>query len=255
MSEPEAEVPFEEPGEAQPEEGEQPSEVPDGVDPDTGELLEETETADVEPEDSGDEQRRRELIAEREQAEQEAAQAEADAAKLMKALNRAAENYAKKIVDLFEGDLTGWQPSPLCADAPPGFRTIGMPSPENLALTKVAIGEDPDPPLEADPYSRECDKCGGHGKVLTGSHVTGQKAAQCLDCKGAGWLAVGPERSLGYTPPPNGSPAPVEPVAPGAPPVPLQTDHPRTPAEEELRQMGAIVVWPPQPPDMSKLGV
>jgi len=255
MSEAEQEVAAEVPEEAQPDETEQPSEVPDGVDPETGELLEEAETEDVEPEDSGDEQRRRELIAEREAEEQAQQQAEADAAKLMKSLNKTAENYAKRVIDLFGGDMTGWQPCPMCAEGLPGFRVPRMPEPEYLAQIKVAIGEDPDPPLEPDPYSRVCDKCGGHGRVTTGSHVTGQKAAQCIDCKGAGWVAVGNERSAGYTPPPTLAIVPDNGVTAPAPPAPLQTDHPRTPAEEELRAMGAIVVWPPSPPDMSKLGV
>jgi hypothetical protein len=123
-----------------------------------------------------------------------------------------------------------------------------MPAPENVAAIKVAIGEDPDPPLEGDTYSRPCTACGGHGRVGTGSHVTGHKSVICLDCGGKGYIAVGTERDATQPAPTNGAQVP-------AVPQPLEGDPPRTPEEERLRQLGAIVVWPPKPPDMTKLGV
>jgi len=243
MSETEPEVPFEEPAPEASPDGDEPTEVPDGVDPETGEVTEDEPAEEEAEEDPGDEARRRELAAERQQQEQEAAQAQADAEKLMKSLNKTADNYAKRVVDLLGGDLTGWQACPLCAEGLPGFRVPVMPSPEHLAAVKVAIGEDPDPPLKSDDYSRVCDGCEGHGKVLTGSNVPGQKAAQCYKCKGRGWLAVGSERESGAITAANGAPA----STPGV----LQDNPTNEPPEAAmLRQLGYIVVEPVTIPDV-----
>jgi hypothetical protein len=212
-----------------------PVEVPEGIDPETGELLAEVDAPHGELDEAGDEERRRELAAERQQAEQEEAAAQADAEKLMKQLNRSAENYAKRVIDLLGGDLTGWQACPLCAEGLPGFRVPRMPDPEYLAQVKVAIGEDPDPDLPNDGYSRRCESCDGWGKVQTGSRVTTQKAAQCHDCAGRGWIAVGTERAGGNITSGNGTTEHA--------PIVLQDNVNNDPPEvEKLRQLGYVVV-------------
>lgn len=217
-----------------------PLDVPAGIDPATGEVLDGMAGADSGDNDVGDEERRRDLAAERQEQEQAEAQAQADAEKLMKQLNRTAENYAKRVVDLFGGDMTGWQACPLCAEGLPGFRVPRMPAPDYLAQVKVAIGEDPDPDLPDDGYSRRCAACDGWGKVTTGSRVTTQKSAQCLDCKGRGWVAVGTERESGHITISNGATTTTAPV--------LQDNASHDPPEVEmLRQLGYIVVEPMAP--------
>lgn len=222
----------------------EPNEVPEGVDPGTGEVLVDDDPDQAEGSAEGDEEHRRALLAERQQAEQEEAAAQADAEKLMKQLNRTAENYAKRIVDLLGGDLTGWQPCPLCAEGLPGFRVPRMPDPEHLAQVKVAIGEDPDPDLPDDGYSRRCAACDGWGKVTTGSRVTTQKSAQCLDCKGRGWVAVGTERESGHITATNGhtdTPATV-----------LQDNASNDPPEVAmLKSLGYIVTKVPEVPTIN----
>src|SRR5262249_16721634 len=100
--------------------------------------------------------------------------------------------------------------------------------------------------LRKDDYSRVCDGCEGHGRVLTGSAVTGQKAAQCYKCKGRGWLPVGSERESGAITATNGTPAPT----PGI----LQDNPSNEPPEaENLRQLGYIVVAPVQPTEIPAL--
>ena len=240
MSDTEQEVTEDAVAEVMPE-GKAPSDgVPEGVNPETGEVLEPEASATDEADDAGDEERRRELAAERQEQEQQEQQAQADAEKLMKQLNRTAENYAKRVVDLMGGDLTGWQPCPLCAEGLPGFRVPRMPDPEYLAQVKVAIGEDPDPDLPADGYSRRCSACDGWGKVQTGSRVTTQKAAQCHDCSGRGWIAVGTERAGGNITTSNGhtdTPAPI-----------LQDNASQDPPEVAmLKQLGYVVVAPIEP--------
>lgn len=193
-------------------------------------------------------EREHELAAQRqeEEASLEKQQREQDA--MAKKLNQVAAHTVKRYRDILGDDLGGWVGCPMCADGLPGIRLPVMPSQESLVAIKQAIGEDPDPPLHDDPYSRQCDSCGGYGVTKTNSHVTGQKSATCLDCHGKGWIAVGNEREQ------NGAATiPAQPLAAvpdlvqPAPP-PLQVDEPRTAEEERLRAMGAIVVWPPKPP-------
>src|SRR5215469_9062033 len=116
-----------------------------------------------------------------------------DIEKRQKQLIRAADAYAKKVVDALGPDLDGAKPCPLCADFFPGFLFPVMPPAENLPAIRVAIGLEPGDNLPADGYSRSCSSCDGWGKVKTGSRVSGQDSAMCYDCAGRGWIAVGIE--------------------------------------------------------------
>jgi hypothetical protein len=248
MSETEGTTTEEFPGEDVPTPDAPPTEVPEGVDPETGEVLVDDDPDADEAQALAETERRSELAAEKQQQEQEQAATEAAIEQQGKAMDRATKAYTDKLKAALGDDLSGWQPCPMCADGWPGIRMPVMPAPPTLAAIKVAIGEDPDPPLEDDTYSRPCTACGGHGRVGTGSHVTGHKSVICLDCGGTGYIKIGPEREADMPTPTNGAPV-------VAVPQPLEGDPPRTPEEERLRQLGAIVVWPPKPPDMTKLGI
>jgi len=214
-------------------------EPPEGVDPDTGEVTGPVEPDADDAEAEAENQRRAELAAERQAAEQAVAETEAAIEKQGKALDRAAKAYTDKLLAALGDDLSGWHACPLCADGYPGIRMQMMPSPEQLARVKVEIGEDPDPDLPADAYSRQCSSCEGYGRVKTGSRVTAQKSAQCHDCKGRGWIPVGSERESGNITASNGST--------DLAPVVLQDNASNDPPEVEmLKQLGYIVV-PPVP--------
>lgn len=186
--------------------------------------------------------REQELAAERqEEAQSIEAQAREQDAKRKK-LDQLAAHVAKRYGDILGDDLDGFTICPLCAPWFPGIRLEVMPDYETVAAVKVAIGEDPDPPLTNDHYSKVCEDCGGLGKVLTGSRVMGQTTAQCIPCKGRGWLAIGPEREQGNILP-AAPPAPLP--ANGAPAV-LDTDPPEAAA---LKALGYIVVAPVQTPE------
>jgi hypothetical protein len=236
------------PAEGEPETDTPDTEVPAGVDPETGEVTDEAYFDSEDEDQQAAREREAELAAERQKADQEQAASEAAIEAQQKALDRGAKAWTDKIKAALGDDLSGFQPCPMCADAWPGIRLPVMPSPEHVAAIKVAIGEDPDPPLEGDTYSRPCTACGGHGRVGTGSHVTGHKSVICLDCGGKGYISVGTERDTVASVQTNGE-------TPVALAQPLAGDPPRTPEEERLRQLGAIVVWPPKPPDMAKLGI
>ena len=220
MSETEQDIPFEE-----------PENTPDEAEPDEDEAEAEASA-----------EREQELAAERqEEAQSIEAQAREQDAKRKK-LDQLAAHVAKRYHDILGDDLDGFVGCPLCAPWFPGIRLQVMPDYETVAAVKVAIGEDPDPPLTNDHYSKVCEDCGGLGKVLTGSKVMGQTTAQCIPCKGRGWLAIGPEREQGNimptipTPPPPGN---------GAPAI-LDSEPPEAAA---LKALGYIVVPPVQTPE------
>lgn len=207
----------------------------------------ETDPEDDDPDEDDAEaaatvEREQELAADRqEEAQSLEAQAREQDAKRKK-LDQLAAHVAKRYSDILGDDLDGFTICPLCAPWFPGIRLQVMPDYETVAAVKVAIGEDPDPPLTNDHYSKVCDDCGGLGKVLTGSKVMGQTTAQCIPCKGRGWLAIGPEREQGSILSPA---APPQPLGNGAPAV-LDTDPPEAAA---LRALGYIVVAPVQTPE------
>jgi len=247
VSETEPEVPFEEPEPETPAPDEQPDEVPEGVDPETGEVTGLTDAevdADVA---EAENYRRAEIAAERQAAEQAQAETEAEIERQGKALDRATRAYVDKLRAALGDDLGGWHACPLCADGYPGIRMQTMPPPEQLALVKVEIGEDPDPDLPPDGYSRRCTSCDGWGKVETGSRVTTQKSAQCHDCKGRGWVPIGTEREDGHITASNGH---------TDQPMPVLQDTPSNdpPEVEMLKQLGYIVVPPVPPAEPSNFG-
>lgn len=159
-----------------------------------------------------------------------------------KKLDQLAAHVAKRYGEILGEELDGFTICPLCAPWFPGIRLQVMPDYETVAAVKVAIGEDPDPPLTNDHYSKVCEDCGGLGKVLTGSKVMGQTTAQCIPCKGRGWLAIGPEREQGQLLQVNGG---GEPATPGMSHLPADTAA----AVEALRALNFIVVEPIKTPE------
>src|SRR5262249_52924657 len=44
-----------------------------------------------------------------------------------------------------------------------------------------------------DPRTQTCERCYGHGQVLTGSHVPAHMTRECPDCEGRGYGEVEPQ--------------------------------------------------------------
>jgi hypothetical protein len=231
------------------------TEVPEGVDPETGEVIvdddpdqdegvEEEEVGEPNPDQAGDDaesEREAELAADQ-QAQAQAQQTEdAQIEKNTKALNRAAQNYIKKVVETLGPDLEGMQTCPLCAEHWPGLRFPVMPAPEHLAAVRVAIGLDPGDNLKPDPYARRCDTCDGWMRTDSGSRGSGQGSLQCWDCQGRGWVPVGDERRDGAITVSNGQ-------TNSAGPVDIVTGRAEPPEVAALKELGYIVVDPPPPP-------
>lgn len=243
MSETEQDVPFEEP-EPEPEvETEDDGGRGDGGLDGDGDLAAEDEPDEDDAEAAATAEGEQELAAERQQEAQslEAQQRDQDAKR--KKLDQLAGHVAKRYGEILGPDLDGWVGCPLCAQGYPGIRLPIMPDYETVAAVKVAIGEDPDPPLVNDHYSKVCEDCGGLGKVLTGSKVMGETTARCIPCKGRGWLAIGPEREqVGIT----GLPA-VPALPPNGDVLPVGDEPPEAAA---LKALGYIVVPPMTSPEI-----
>jgi hypothetical protein len=224
------------------------------VDPETGEVLEpgneapedETEQneseepTEDEAEDEAEDERTADLEAQRAEAEGEPARDDADVERRAKALTRAATTYVKKVVESLGPDLDGAAPCPLCAEFYPGFRFQTMPSAENTAKVRVAIGLEPGDNLLSDGYARVCEACDGWGFTDSGSKVAGQGRLTCYDCTGRGWLPVGDERSSGGVTGQHASgllPAGVTNAA----------DVAYAPEADRLKELGWIVVPPAAP--------
>jgi hypothetical protein len=213
---------------------------PDGSE---GETLEDGEPDEDDAETEAAAERAKELAAEQQEEAQsiEAQQRDQDAKR--KKLDQLAGHVAKRYGEILGADLDGFVGCPLCASWYPGIRLPVMPDYDTVAAVKVAIGEDPDPPLSADQFSRQCEVCGGQGKVLTGSNVQGQKSAQCLECDGRGWVPTDDRRRPGHLT--AASPIP----AAGSAPVPVPNGD--EPAEvQALKALGYIVVPPMTSPEM-----
>jgi hypothetical protein len=159
----------------------------------------------------------------------------------LKALDREAVRHAERVRDIMGADYEALQPCPMCAPNIPGFRWPVAPAAEQLARIKEAIGEPITPDYSDDPYSAVCVDCGGYGLTRTGSKVPGQATVQCYSCKGTGWRPVGPERAT-YTPGGNGPST----VTADASQATAETQLP--PEAQRLKDLGFIVVPPPQVP-------
>lgn len=211
------------------------------VDEETGEVIEQPEPEPDEEEAAQEAEREREqeLAAQRQAEEQSLEAQKREQDEQIKKLNHLAKHVADRYKAILGDDLDGWVGCPLCAPGYPGIILPIMPDHETVNRVKAAIGEDPDPDLEDDPYSRQCDACGGHGQTKTNSHVNGQKSVVCIPCKGKGWVAVGPERASGAVT-----------VAPGVAAVPPpengEVSQELPPEAEALKQLGYIVVPPVQ---------
>lgn len=160
--------------------------------------------------------------------------------KAIKALEKEAQRHAGRVADIMGEDAQILVPCELCAPSIPGFRWPQPPAAPVVAAVKAAIGEPAQPEYEKDNYSRVCDSCKGLGATATGSKVAGQSSVQCHDCKGRGWIPVGPERQGGQVAVTHGAPPALDYGA-------TQAETALPPEAEALKALGFIVVPPIEP--------
>lgn len=163
-----------------------------------------------------------------------------DLERVSKKVDAAAGRYAKALAEHLGDDLGGWTSCPLCASGWPGIVLPRVPDHETVERVKSFIGEPTQPDYKPDTFSRPCTVCDGYGVVSTGSKVSGRGNAQCLECKGLGYIPTHSGRESGAVTVTNGAALP--PAYDQAAPA-----LPEPPEVAALKALGYIVVEPVQP--------
>jgi hypothetical protein len=159
---------------------------------------------------------------------------------------RSRKYLAKNMGDVYGDEAVNYLECPFCNHfGTPGYLHLG-PCPPTLIglLYEYAQVRAPDEYI-ADIYSRVCERCNGLGSCASGSKVAGQERLSCIDCRGAGWIAVGDERRSGSMIVGNG-PAPLYPPPASDATSDLGGTGAEPPEAEALRKRGYAVI-PPMP--------
>jgi Periplasmic protein TonB, links inner and outer membranes len=101
-----------------------------------------------------------------------------------------ASRYVGSVIDTLGDSARDLSPCPRCADFLPGFvlpHGVKPVTPEQRVAVRVSMGDDAEPEYILDRDAATCARCGGWGKVLTGSHVRNQDKATCPGCHGRGF--------------------------------------------------------------------
>jgi hypothetical protein len=138
---------------------------------------------------------------------------------LTKQLERRAQSYGKSLATILGDDWHGLVPCPLCAEHFPGLLTPAPPSEETIAAIRPLIGLPDFSNYVPDTFARQCNRCSGRGKTLTGSQVPEYATMRCKECNGTGFVSA--EAGFDYR---NGT-ASSEPV-----PAPTHEENPEAPA-------------------------
>jgi hypothetical protein len=141
-----------------------------------------------------DEEEAEETTPEEPQAGAEVVLSEKQMEKALAKLDAEALRHRNRVSEIMGDDALSLIPCELCAPNIAGFRFNVAPSYETIAAVRQAIGLPSMETLKQDRYSRRCDNCDGAGRVKTDSRVQGQEHVPCYDCKGRGWIPIGPER-------------------------------------------------------------
>jgi len=120
--------------------------------------------------------------------------------KMFKRVETANAAYARKVGEILGEEAQVLEPCPRCAAPflgliwPPDMKPA---SAEVRDAVLVSVGEQPAQATMQTKYARRCDACDGNGVVLTGSRTNRDKAINCPECKGRGWMPVGDELRVG----------------------------------------------------------
>jgi hypothetical protein len=181
------------------------------------ETLAETETTEPEPEPEPVEPLTEEEQDAADEQEQETEQEPEDAAPqpgpatqddyeqvFDKAVKRA-KTYMNAVPTILGESGADLAHCPRCTDFLPGFilpLAIKPVLPDQAAAVKISLGEGAPVEYRQADDAQACGKCGGHGKVATGSHVPRHTEVTCPVCHGKGWTGslVAPAATAPETP-------------------------------------------------------
>ena len=106
------------------------------------------------------------------------------------ALYKAAKSYGKRVGDILADDSLGIVPCPLCNDDFPGLLTPAPRSEAAVAAVRPIIGLPDLSTFVEDRFARQCERCQGRGKTLTGSRVPEYATIRCQQCNGTGFTSA-----------------------------------------------------------------
>lgn len=161
-----------------------------------------------------------------------------------KKLDGLQKHVTKRLGEILGDDATVIEPCPCCTPmGMPGWVWPGEPPEDVRAELYHYLGSFAPQDYKPDDYARKCDKCNGLGETATGSLVPNMQTITCYDCKGKGWVPVGPERASGVLPipelPPNGDLHSPEGVLLAPAPQPADTEE-----IAALKRAGYVVIPP-----------
>lgn len=119
-------------------------------------------------------------------------------------LEKEAARHEKRIAEIMGDEAGMLERCVRCWDKTPGFHfphtIVPVVGPQLEALYE-SIGLNAPVTLKAAEDATQCSKCGGYGKVNTGSLVASQREVKCYECDGRGWVGalLGKIRNAGDT--------------------------------------------------------
>lgn len=158
---------------------------------------------------------------------------ETDLEQVFEKAAKRAKTYMTAVPDILGASAADLLLCPRCTDFLPGWilpLQIKPVTPEQKIAVKQSIGELVEVELRQADDAFECGKCGGYGRVLTGSKKSQQAEAVCLECDGRGWVGARASRLAQLPQPPqqvlNGDEAPPPEPAPPTDPWGRTKDDP-----------------------------
>lgn len=155
----------------------------------------ETETPDAEPDEDlneADEDDDEEAPGEAAPVES-SAKSEKEIEKRKVSLQRENLRHVNRVQEIMQDDAADLIPCPVCVgdDLIQGWvypPDVKEPTEEQVSRIRQFAGMPDYTNFKHVTWAQTCGTCGGFGKVVTGSKVSGREVTGCLDCNEAGWV-------------------------------------------------------------------
>lgn len=142
----------------------------------------------------------------------QAAESQAEMEKAFKKLDAAVGRYRPYVEEFIAATEQPLVPCGLCLDASPGYflhpEAVKLSDNQEMFVRSI-LGIAQPKELLQDDESQTCERCGGEGRVETGSKVEKWKTLKCRHCDGRG--AIG-KRFIGMVSAPGSTEAPTPPA-------------------------------------------
>jgi hypothetical protein len=154
-------------------------------------------------------------------------------------VRREHERHANRIQEIVGADFEALAPCPLCSHFADGFLGLVELPEQAIPQLRAILGMPDLTTFHAAEDARTCPRCGGLGRVLTGSNVPGYEVKDCQGCNGIGWIGEGAPAGDGH------HDAALAPAVTGPTVYDTETDDPQV---MSLRERGFTVIPPMRTP-------